>query len=75
MSCAKQENLYRSKISLALTRYGDFVTFAYLAMTIKWLLEMKKTTRGLYLLHCVAATYVKNTILTHIEAKENIYYA
>ena len=44
-------------------------------MTVKWLLEMKKTTRELYLLHCVAATYVKNTILICIEARENIYYA
>ena len=43
-SRAKQEDIYRLKISLPLTSYDDFLNFLYSARTIKHKRETKKTT-------------------------------
>ena len=60
---AKQENLYRLKISFTVKELVIFITFEYLASTTKQTLEMKKTAgRGLFLL-AISCTVVKQCVV------------
>ena len=49
-----KKSLQIENIFLPLMSYGDFLTFVYEEMTIKWMREMKKATRDyFYLLYYV----------------------